>query len=111
MSNETEQLQQKIAALEQEVATLKQANPYCGIRKRSAISIGGLPLYDIAMGPNPAKGERRGHARGIIAIGDIATGVIALGGFSFGLISLGGCSIGGLALGGFAVGGIALGGA
>ena len=45
---------------------------YRGIRKRSPKTLCGLPLVDIAIGPDPEKGEMRGHAHGIIAIGDIA---------------------------------------
>ena len=50
-----------------------------GIRKTSSLRIGNLPLLSIAMGPDPAKGEIRGHAKGVIAIGDMATGWVALG--------------------------------
>lgn len=122
MKDDSEQLKQRIAALEREVTALKSRGfQYRGLRKRSSRSLWGLPLYDIAMGPDPAKGELRGHARGIIAIGDIATGVLALGGvargiFAFGglaagvLLGIGGLSTGLLAVGGLAVGGIALGG-
>lgn len=122
MKDDPEQLKQRIAALEQEVAALKKRGyPYRGIRKRSNRIYWGLPLYDIAMGPDPEKGEMRGHAKGIIAIGDIATGVLALGGmargiFAFGgialgvLLGFGGVSIGALAFGGMAIGGIAIGG-
>ena len=110
----------RVAELEQRVTTLQRTRP-CGIRKRSVRCFCGLPLYDIACGADPEKGEVRGHARGILAIGDIATGVvafggiarggIAMGGVALGLVSLGGCSIGILlAIGGFAVGAIALGG-
>ena len=91
-----------------------------GVRKRSAKIICGLPLYDIAMGPDPQKGEVRGRAHGIIAIGDFATGwlalggvargIIAIGGVAFGVISFGGVGIGLLALGGLAIGGVAIGG-
>lgn len=45
-------------------------------------------------------------ARGIIAIGNVATGLVALGGVSAGLLSLGGASLGLL----LALGGVALGG-
>ena len=44
-----------------------------GVRKRSEKKLFGLPLYDIAIGADPEKDEKRGRARGIIAIGDIAT--------------------------------------
>lgn len=122
MKEDSEQLKRRIAALEQEVAALKKPGyPYRGIRKRSNRIYWGLPLYDIAMGPDPEKGEMRGHAKGIIAIGDIATGVLALGGIARGVIALGGLAaglllgIGGLstgllAFGGMAIGGIAIGG-
>ncbi len=132
MNENSKQLQQRIAVLEQEVATLKKRGyPYRGIRKRSDRYLWGLPLYDIAMGPDPEKGEIRGHAKGIVAIGDIATGVLALGGvargviamgglaaglllgiggLSTGLLAFGGLAIGGIALGGGAIGGIAIGG-
>ena len=122
MRDDSDQLKQRIAALEQEVATLKKRGyPYRGIRKRSSRFYGGLPLYDIAMGPDPEKGELRGHAKGIIAIGDMATGVLALGGIARGVIAfgglaaglllgIGGLSTGLLAFGGLAVGGIAVGG-
>lgn len=130
--NDTAELQQRIASLEREMAVLKQRSyGYRGIRKRSATTFWGLPLYDIAMGPDPEKGELRGHARGIIAIGDIATGILAMGGvargvvatgglalgllfgmggLATGLLAIGGLAIGGLAIGGGAVGGIAIGG-
>ena len=52
---------------------------YRGIRKRSTRTLFGLPLIDIAIGPDPEKGEIRGHAHGVIAIGDIAKGWIAIG--------------------------------
>ncbi|MFO1371381.1 MAG: hypothetical protein U1F42_02970 [Candidatus Competibacteraceae bacterium] len=122
MKENFEQLKQRIAALEQEVTALKNRGyPYHGVRKRSKRFYWGLPLYDIAVGPDPEKGETRGHAKGIIAIGDIATGVLALGGVARGviavgglaaglLLSIGGLSIGLLAVGGLAIGGIALGG-
>jgi hypothetical protein len=93
-----------------------------GVRRRSDTLIAGVPLWAIATGPDPAKGEMRGHAKGIIAVGDMATGVlaigglargvVALGGLAVGLISAGGLSIGlALAIGGAAVGSVAFGGA
>lgn len=75
----------------------------------------GLPLVHIKLGQGLCR------ARGVVAVGNVATGLVALGGFSAGLFSLGGISlglllalgglsVGGLAAGGLAVGGIALGG-
>lgn len=122
MKEDSERLEQRIVALEREVAALKKRGyPYRGIRRRSNRFYWGLPLYDIAMGPDPEKGEMRGHAKGIVAIGDIATGVLALGGLARGVIAMGGLAaglllgIGGLstgllAFGGLAIGGIAIGG-
>ena len=93
-----------------------------GLRKRAGWEILLLPFYDIAIGPDPERNEVRGHAKGFIAIGDVATGVIAIGGLArgglaiggcaLGLVTLGGASIGALlAAGGLAIGGIAFGGA
>jgi hypothetical protein len=114
-------LERRVRELEAEVAQLRGRGPR-GVRYRSAAEFGGLPLVSIATGPDPAKGEARGHARGIVAIGDIATGVLALGGvarglFAFGglalgVVTFGGASIGALAaVGGLAVGSFAFGGA
>lgn len=80
------------------------------IRRTSEREFLGLPWLSIALGPDPSRGEVRGHARGVIAIGDVATGVIALGGIARGVIALGGVAIGVLALGGLAIGAIAFGG-
>jgi len=98
-----------------------KAPPFRGIRRSSARRIFGLPLWDIALGPDWQNGEMRGHARGIIALGDIATGWIAcgglargflaFGGLALGLFAFGGCAIGlGVAFGGAALGGLAFGG-
>lgn len=126
MADDPETLKQRIAVLEQEVAALKKRNPYRSLRKRSSRLLWGLPLYDIALGPDLNQGELRGHARGIIAIGDVATGVLAIGGIARGIIAIGGLAlgvllgiggvssgllaVGGVAVGGIAVGGVAIGG-
>src|SRR5262245_44817938 len=92
------------------------------IRRESSRKIFGLPLWAIAIGPDWQRGEMRGHARGIFALGDIATGwvacgglargFLAIGGLAIGLVSFGGAAIGVLlAVGGAAAGGIAIGGA
>jgi hypothetical protein len=116
-------LEKRVAELEQQVAMLKgrQPYPFRGVRRRSAAMIGGIPLLEIAVGPDPERGQVRGHAKAIIAIGDIATGVVALGGLARGVIALGGLALGGItfgglsigalvAMGGLAIGGVALGG-
>lgn len=88
------------------------------IRYTSSVSIMGMPLLSVAMGPSDD--SRTGYANGFIAIGDSAVGifacggravgVVALGGFGAGVVSVGGMSIGVVSMGGFAVGGLALGG-
>jgi hypothetical protein len=115
------ELERRVRALEEEVRLLRGRRPG-RVRYRSAAGIGDIPLVSIAIGPDPEKGESRGHARGIVAIGDTAAGVLAIGGIAAGGIAIGGlslglASLGGLALGVFlavgggAVGGTAVGGA
>jgi len=114
-------LEKRVQELENEVRVLRGRRPG-RVRYRSSAGIGDFPLVSIAIGPDLEKGEWRGHARGVIAIGDMATGVVAIGGLATGGICIGGLSLGlasfgGLALGilvaagGLAVGGTALGGA
>lgn len=106
-----------------ELAKAKLLAPtrFMGVRRQSATRIMGLPLWSIALGADPDKGEMRGHAKGIVALGDIATGVLAVGGLARGVIALGGLAVGlfstgglaiglAVALGGAAIGGIAVGG-
>ena len=69
----------------------------------------GLPLWAIAIGPDWERGEMRGHARGIFALGDIATGWFAFGGLARGFFAFGGLAIGLFAFGGAAIGGLAIG--
>jgi len=100
---------------------INMQQPYRGIRKRSDNALFGLPFIDIAIGPDQERREMRGHAYGIIAIGDTArggiaiggaaAGIVALGGVAVGIVSFGGLSLGLLALGGLAIGGVAVGGA
>lgn len=118
-----EELERRVAELEKQVSALKGGGvfPVRGIRKRASWGIGDIPFYDVAVGPDLTRGELRGHAKGVIAIGDMATGVLAVGGLSrgviavgglaAGLVSFGGLSIGVLgAIGGLAIGSLALGG-
>ncbi len=123
MSKDVRELEDRVATLERRLVELqKRRYRKPTIRKRSARRILGVPLYDIACGPDLERGEMMGHARGIFALGDEALGVFALGGLArglfafgglaFGAVTFGGCSIGLLlAIGGAAVGGVALGGA
>ena len=80
------------------------------VRYATSAKLLGLPLLAIACGPDASKGETRGWARGIIAIGDVATGLIAIGGIAGGGIAIGGLSLGALGVGGVSLGGIILGG-
>jgi hypothetical protein len=126
-----EDLTKRVAHLEQHLSAV-QGTVCRGVRKRSEFRLGELPLYEIALGPDPEHGEIRGHAKAIVAIGDLATGFLAIGGvargfvavgglaaglLSFGglsigvLAAIGGLAIGGLAFGGGAIGGVAIGGA
>ena len=117
-------LDKRVEELETEIAALRGRTllPPIGIRRRARWSIAHLPLYEIALGSDPGRRQMRGHARGIIAIGDVAYGVLAIGGYARGIVAIGGLaagivSIGGLsvgllsAFGGLAIGGLALGGA
>jgi hypothetical protein len=102
-----------------EVLTWPTDLPNFGKRYRSKATLFGLPVIDVALGPK--NGEMRGKAKGIIAIGDIATGGVAIGGRAVGVVAIGGlavgvCGIGGLgvgllaAIGGGAIGTMAAGG-
>jgi hypothetical protein len=84
-----EDLARRVAELERQISSLKGGAqlPLRGIRRRASWGIGDIPFYDIAVGPDLARGEVRGHARGVIAIGDIATGFVALGGISSALVA------------------------
>jgi hypothetical protein len=83
-----------------------------GVRKTSEHVFLGLPLYSIALGPDLTKGELRGHARGVIAIGDTARGIVAFGGVALGIFAFGGLAFGLIAFGGLALGvALAVGGA
>ncbi len=90
-----------------------------GKRFRSKSQVFGMPVVHIAIGPSVT--ERRGKARGFIAIGDDALGVLAIGGAARGVLAIGGAAIGvfslggasvglGAAAGGWAIGGLAAGG-
>jgi hypothetical protein len=107
-----------------------KAGSHKPIRRRSGRTFAGLPLFDIAYGPDPDRDEPHGkargwlalgdsargyialgrNARGVIALGEKAMGLVALGRISIGLISLGGLALGAIAMGGLAAGGVAVGG-
>ena len=75
-----------------------------GIRKRSAYEFLGMPLYAIAVGPDASRKEMRGHAKGVVAVGDIATGVFAFGGWARGVFAFGGLATGLVTIGGLSIG-------
>jgi len=115
-----EELEARVRELEKELAALR-ASAMRRIRKKAGWGLGNIPMYELAVGPDLERGEMRGHARAILAFGDIATGfvavggwargVVALGGLAAGLVSFGGLSIGVLAaVGGLAIGSFAFGG-
>lgn len=79
-----------------------------GRRYTSDFVLFGLPLVQIAYGPYGD--ERKGRARAIIAIGDVAYGWIAMGGRAVGIVAAGGVAIGVVAIGGCTVGLLAFGG-
>ncbi len=99
-------LERRVQELEGQLAHLKQVRPR-GLRYRSALGLGDLPLLAVSVGPDFERGEIRGHAKGIVAIGDIATGVIALGGLSRGVVAIGGLAVGAVTLGGLSIGALA----
>jgi hypothetical protein len=107
-----DELEKRVAELERTVARRALIR---GVRYRCATTIAGFPLYDIAFGPDFGRAEVRGHAKGILAIGDMATGVIAVGGLARGVIAVGGLAMGVISVGGlsiaalFAAGGVAIG--
>jgi hypothetical protein len=90
------------------------------LRYTSRTTLFGFPVIAISYGSDLANGERFGHAKGVIAVGDVATGLIAAGlvarGFfaagavSFGVISAGAIALGALAAGAIAMGGVTTGG-
>jgi hypothetical protein len=81
-----------------------------GKRAASSTMILGMPLWSVAYGPDLEKGEVRGHAHGVFALGEIATGIVAVGAVAVGVFTLAPISIGVFALGAVALGGVAMGG-
>lgn len=70
---------------------------------KSRRTLFGLPLVHVNIG-RWIPGQKRCHAKGIIAVGNIASGILALGGIASGIFSLGGISAGLFSLGGLSVG-------
>src|SRR5215218_2527288 len=75
------------------------------IQYRSEQVWGDLPVVHVSVGGRQADGRYRpGRARGIIALGDVATGLVALGGVAIGLVAVGGVAMGLVAIGAVAIG-------
>ena len=82
-------------------------------RYTSSARLFGHPLVHIAFGPDP--GQKMGHARGIIAIGEDAAGLVAIGSFVRGGLCIGGMGCGvvtccGMSAGIISIGGMAIAG-
>ena len=80
-----------------------------GYEYKSQRTLFGLPLLHVVTGMDPQTRKTR-HARGIVAVGPVATGVLALGGRAYGGLAVGGIAAGGLAIGGIAAGVFSFGG-
>jgi hypothetical protein len=89
---------------------MSQTAPNLSARYKSPSTLFGIPIGSIAYGPDLQSGERYGHAKGIIAGGDVATGFVAAGAIAQGFFSAGAVALGRLAAGGVAIGGISSGG-
>jgi hypothetical protein len=77
------------------------------IRYTSQLRLFGWPLVAAAWGSDFSRNEARGHARGIIAVGDVVT----VAGVGFGALVIAGVAIAQTAFGGVAIGHYAKGGA
>jgi hypothetical protein len=97
-SDDIKALHEEVSQLKETVADLRRQpdrkrwhrRQKPSVRRESPVRLFGLPLYSIAMGPDPASGELIGRATGIVAIGDHATGFIAMGGVAYGVHPVGG---------------------
>lgn len=80
------------------------------IRYTSQVRLGQWPILAVALGSDFSRNETRGHARGIIAIGDVATGFIAIGGLARGVIAVGGVAAGLVTVAGVGFGAVVIAG-
>lgn len=80
------------------------------IRYTSKTRLGRWPILAVALGSDFSRNETRGHARGIIAIGDVATGFIAIGGLARGAIAIGGVAAGLVTVAGVGFGAVVIAG-
>ena len=112
LESRPERRHQRASDLKTEIEFI--ANPWShrlGKRAVSSTTVMGMPLWSVAFGPDPEKGELRGHAHGIFALGESATGIVAVGIVAVGVFTLAPVSIGVIAVGAFAMGGVAMGAA
>lgn len=103
-SSDRDSLISRIDELESRLTAIQRAGGRGGIRRRSRRQLFGWPIWEIAVGPDTESGEMRGHARAVIAIGDLASGVLAIGGLARGIVAVGGLAIGAVTLAGMSVG-------
>ncbi len=73
------------------------------VRETSRVTVFGIPVWQVARGPDGARGESHGRARALFAVGDVADGIFAVGGVARGVFALGGVAIGAFALGGVSI--------
>lgn len=110
LESRPEQRYQQASDLKTEIEFIVTPRPRGpGIRAASSTMIMGMPLWSVAFGPDLEKGELRGHAHGIFALGEIATGIVAVGAVAVGVFTLAPISIGVIAVGAVAMGGVAMG--
>jgi serine/threonine protein kinase len=109
LENRPDQRYQHASDLKTEIEFILSPHPRAGKRAVSSTIIMGMPLWSIAFGPDLEKGQLRGHAHGIFALGEIATGVFAVGAIAVGVFALAPVSIGLVAVGAVAMGGVAAG--
>jgi len=97
MSDDPASLRQRVDELQKEVATLRGFRQQRTVRRRSEAEFLGLPLWEIAIGPDAEKGEWRAmpgshrHRRyrdRLAGHRGIRPGIVALGGCALGAISL-----------------------
>ena len=110
LESRPEQRYQHASDLKTEIEFILAPRPRLGKRAESPTTIMGMPLWSIAVGPDLEKGETRGHAHGIFALGEVATGVFAVGAVAVGVVALAPVSVGVIAVGGIALGGVTAGG-
>ena len=110
---------QQASVLKTQVETIVQGGtrpggemppPYwMGYEYKSKRTLFGLPLLHVASGIDPRTGKAR-EARGIVAIGGVATGFLAMGGRAYGIVAFGGLTMGVLSFGGLSMGVLSFGG-